>query len=278
MIVIDSIMYKILFFFLLIIGGVSHAQKADYLVRSDQEDSKTLLEGEWYLSRQLITNSYNFNTDSNYIELNDQKGQKIVFRDDSISVFPSKSLRYYKPPVQKYAYRLQFDSIIKTTELELFLGKKKRKQKIVNTYEIVHCSGDQLILKDDQFSSSPFGESLISCYSIYARKSVDSLYQLLEGEWFSCSNSYLSLLNSKGKIVMSKKIDCEKFTNKLSLKFETWELKNYCWITEMNRVLAGANYLPIRLYPPENLIYFVDLKFQIESLSDTELILTPQFD
>lgn len=271
-------MYKILFLILLTIGGVSHAQIVDSLVRSNQEDFITLLQGEWYLSRQLITNCYNFNTDSSYIELNDQKGQKIAFRGDSISVFPSKSLRYYKPPVEKYAYRLQYDSIIKTTELELFLGKKKRKQKIVNTYEIVHCSEDQLILKDDQFSSSPFGESLISCYSVYARKSVDSLYQLLEGEWFSCTFDSQSLINSKETIILNRDMDCTDYPYQIYLDFKLTKLINYGEVFESNKVTAVFYSVTLDLDVMNDLMYIGDLKYQIESLNDTELILKPLLD
>ncbi|MEO9257504.1 MAG: hypothetical protein ABI207_03925, partial [Crocinitomicaceae bacterium] len=102
----------------------------------------SLIKGDWFLTQEDIIDGYNI-SDTNKFTSQQSLNHQITITSDSLISYKDISSRYYLNP-HNYLYKIEYDSIIHTKYLKLFIGKKKRLVDL-ESYEIIKCTTNELI-------------------------------------------------------------------------------------------------------------------------------------
>ena len=269
-------LYLFFFLFSQLSFGQIHDVNPNQFDDIGQLDS--LLQGDWYLSETEIVDGYGYQQDSNRFFSSKYNNRKITFDGNILKAYPDTTLRFYTGGIRDYLFKLEYDSIYQASFLEVINGSKRKKQEI-ESYEVVKCTGDELILKSYKYLNSAIDLTSISVYYTYRRESVDSLLSMLKGKWFFCSQEYRSFgisADDPSKVVFKRETICDENDNYLELNFHRRQYDNICSVWGHNNVIGGAYELPFMIEPKNNLLLFGKdelIVYEIINVNESELIL-----
>ncbi len=254
---------------------------AQHLSNIEVSELKQAILGDWYLTEIKVTEGNDLSVDSTSFISRKNKNTKITFSSDSVQTFPALYQDLYYGRFLSVGYSIENDTSINRKSLNILTGKKKKK-KILSSFEIVKCSIDELILKSSEYHGYGLKMMHNSVFYIYQREGVDSLLNALKGEWYNSSLKYVSLNWSNLDTdeitftrLKSPPLDSQNWHH-LELKFFRKNYENYCDIENYNAVLGTFSSEKIALDPKNNLLYFGDSKFwayKIISLNQDKLII-----
>lgn len=261
------------FFFFLLFSQLAIAQT--YEVHSNwygnTHQIRELIQGEWHLSEIEMDEGYILHSDSNRIILNQNSNRKIEFSSDSIKVFPDTTLRYYTGRIRDYSYKIEYDSILSANYIKVLSGKK-RKQHELESYKIVKCTQDELILESFQYLNGVLDLAVFSIYYVYRRASVDELMSELKGEWYHCSKTHKSIAFNEvdtSEIIFSRFKDytlCSEYVHHLALDFYRAQYNNMCAVWSYNNIVGGVYEMPFSVDPKNKLLFFGRKEFIVYNI------------
>jgi hypothetical protein len=258
---------------------------AQHLSNIEVSELKQDILGDWYLTEIKVTEGNDLSVDSTSFISRKNKNTKITFSSDSVQTFPAQNQDSYYERFWRIGhsigYSIENDTSINRKSLNILTGKKKKK-KILSSFEIVKCSIDELILKSTEYHGFGLQMMYVSVFYVYQREGVDSLLNVLKGEWYNSSLTYVSLswsnLNTDEITftrLKSPPLDSQNWHH-LELKFFRKNYENYCDIFNYYSVVGTGSIEKIALDPRNNLLYFGDSKFwayKIISLNQDKLII-----
>lgn len=245
------------------------------------EQIDSLIKGDWYLTQSDIIDGYNITSDTNRYTSQRSQNKKITFTSDSIYNHRDSTLRYYVRN-QNFSYLIQYDSLMRENNLKLYSGRK-RKLHEVESYEIVKCSINELIIKSYQFLNDGLDYTSMSIVYTYRKVGVTDLLNEISGGWYCCSNQRNSFLNETDSITYEFKRTsndsvCMKSDNHIDLEFkrENYEnMVNFQFHDEYSGVQGKLKY---SIDTKNNLIYFMTknetLVYNYKVLNNEKLILS----
>lgn len=261
-------MKVLLFFVIVLFFQVSIAQspslESGQVFSSSELSSK--LQGDWYLSETEFVDGYGNDTDSSSFFSNKNENKKIVFKDDILKVFPDSTTRFYSGGARNYKFNLVYDSVYKANFLKVFTISKKNSKEL-ESYEIIKCGYDELILKSYNYLNNALDEASFSIYYVYRRNEVDSILSNINGYWYHCSTDSKSIgLDSKdtSEITFTRiKNDslCGEYDHRLELNFHRMHYNNQCYISSFTKYHGVAYIMNFMLDPGDNLLYFNSDKY-----------------
>lgn len=186
------------------------------------EITNSILPGDWYLKETNLIPA-NHSDSIKIIGDSPTASKTITFTKDSLIIHPHTS-RYYIRTV-KYAYTIE------DSNLQLYLGKGKKRKEFA-AYRIIKCSPRELIIAKDELLTTTFDRTLLTIYYVYHRKELDSEYTTLlsrlHTEWITCSDNPIPFLNSDTNVVLKLRKEgvnleqnsrCAKSFYKISITF-----------------------------------------------------------
>lgn len=220
----------------------------------------SIIQDDWYLHQVDLYHDYYFETDTNKTTSLKNGKQKLTLTSDSIFITPDSTERYYYT-INKYSYKIVYDSIFRANYIKLFEGKRK-KQREVESYEIIKITLDELIIKSYMFPSHGLDRSPISILYSY-RKEIDTTLspELLDGNWLFCSEKYLDFYSDEDSSYyeFSRTLEdslCLKFHEHSEMKFSKKSYKNTCSFRSYNEnIFAVSGNIPYMLDVKNKLIY-----------------------
>jgi hypothetical protein len=273
---------SILIVFHLFFAQLSFAQNLSTI---EGGELKQAILGDWYLTEVRVTEGYHLSDDSTSFISYKNKNTKITFSKDSVRTFPAQNQDSFYERLcgigNSIGYSIENNTFTNGNSLNILTGNKKKK-KILNSFEIVKCSMDELILKSSEYLGYGLQMMHLSVFYVYQRQGVDSLLNALKGEWFNSSLTYISLNSPNLRTdeitftrLKSPPLDSQ-YRHHIELKFFRKNYENYCDIENYNAVLGTFLIEKIALDPKNKLIYFGDSKFgayKIISLNQDKLII-----
>ena len=171
-----------------------NAGKATY----NHEPIDSLIKGDWHLTQIDIIDDYSITSTTNRFNLQASQNKKITFTSDSIYSHRDSTIPYYIS-LKNYSYKIQYDSIVRENFLKLYSGKK-RKLHEVESYEIIKCTLDELIVRRFQLLNTGMGYSSFSIVYTYRKEGVSDALNEITGEWFDCSNQKNLFMTEKNSL------------------------------------------------------------------------------
>lgn len=227
--------------------------------------SDSLILGEWELIGIEIIADY-IGNDTSSIKLQKSHDQKVVITKDTIHIDKAYSSRYYQRREQsRFYYEIQEGSSI-----GLYEGKKK-KRRMINSFEILDCDFETMILRNNNRLEKDLESA--SFYTIYTYKKKNTTMfssELLKGEWFSCSGDNFfspkdsityefTRIDSTGNCWESSSIEFKirNFSNEFSIT--TKSVYTGVFSPSINYLLDFENKLLYVLLGNLTLVYSIDL-------------------
>lgn len=235
----------------------------------------SLIMGEWGLIEvEIIPDTLK---SQNGIKTGKSREQKLRITKDSIHVDKEYFLYQRIEEQRHFSYKLQFDSIIKTNNLFLYEGEKK-KQKEVNSFEIIECNFEKLVLKEyNRLTKNIKSASFYTIYTYKKKNNTTFSSDLLKGKWFSCTD--FSFLSPKDLITYEfTRIDStENCWESTSIEFKTRHFSNGFSI--MNKSWYEGVFSPFinYLFDFENKLLYVllnslTLAYSVDLINDKLLL------
>lgn len=240
----------------------------------------SLLQGDWFLAETQIQDSYWYTSNGKYFVSPHKQRKKISFTEDSVYINHANVERFYMRPNEQYQFNIIRDSIFGKHFVRLYTGTKKKRRE-VNTYEIVNCATDELIIRSIQQHTDGLDEAQYSIVYVYRREHVDKYLTQLKGTWNHCSDTYKSIgINDVDTSIIHfsrTNFDtlCETYDHRLSLNFYREQYMNECSAYTMSGSVAGAYTLSVTIDPERNLLIFGrgqhTVAYEIVRLDNTHL-------
>lgn len=136
----------------------------------EQEQLKELIVGDWQLDQTEMVDGYAIHSDENRLTSQVDRSKKITITSDSIYNHRDSTLRFYVRN-RNFSYKFLYDSLLRAHYLTLYEGKSK-KQTEVESYEILKCTVDELILRSYHFLNEGLDHVSISIVYIYRKERV----------------------------------------------------------------------------------------------------------
>ena len=149
------------------------------------------------------------------------------------------------------------------------LSGKKRKEKELESYEIIKCSKDELILKTTKHINDALNLTDFSIYYTYRRESVDTLLSLLKGKWYHCSHDYKTIginMEDTTEITFVRQFNdsvCIDLINNLKLEFYRLKYNNRCSVLTYTKLVGGGYEMNFMLDPENDLLYIGGVEYII---------------
>lgn len=274
----------ILFFLLALLVETSIAQKSSLASGESLSTAelKSKVQGDWYLSEIELVDGYSISADSNRYFSAQKENRKIVFEDDCLTIFPDSTKRFYTAYQQKkYHFDIEYDSIYQSNFLKVFASKKKSNE--LESYEIIRCGIDELILKSTHKLNNTLELARFSVYSVYRRENIDSLLSMLEGNWYHCSSDYHGFgfdTTDYSEITFHRnEIDslCSDYDLKIELNFYRMQHDHYCAILSYSKFIGTMFDINFMLDPKNMTLYMGKnnyIIYDLITLNQNELKLT----
>lgn len=256
---------------LFVILSQSVVAQLDYYPEIDRaEPIDDQLIGDWYLNQVDVVDGYNGFSDANRFTSGFDRNKKITFTNDSLYNYRDKTIRFYTR-LEHYKYRLEFDTLMRRYDLNLFTGKK-RKLREVESYEILHCSNNELIIKSNQHLTRGIDNVSLSVIYVYRRELVSELTQDLElGEWFCCTErGFLFSESDTSAYEFSRNSDeaeCTDSYNHTYLTFKAVKYHNTVFWSEYAGVLGGGGLAKYSLDSQNELLYIRSARLFVYNVS-----------
>lgn len=275
-------MKVILFFLPLLFVETSIAQLPSLNLEQHITTSElsSLLQGDWYLNETEFVDGHGRDTDSSRFFSYEYENRKIVFKEDLLKVFPDSTARFYSGRVRNFKFRLDYDSISNANQLKVF-SIRKRKSEELESYEIIKCEYDELVFKTTKYLNTTLDQAMFSIYTVYRRKGVDSILNIINGYWYHCSTDYYSLgydsTNISEITFTRKKNDslCGEHDHRLELNFHRKHYEKQCSISSFTKYTGAAYRMNFMLDPENNTLYLYRsgelLAYDILTLNRDEL-------
>lgn len=220
----------------------------------------SLIRGNWQLTQVEIVDGYNIISDTNRFISQESRIKKITITSDSIYNHRDTTLRFYVRN-RNYSYKIKYDTIMRSNYLNLYSGKGRKLHK-EESYEIVKCSIDELVIKSYQFLNNGLDFTSISIVYTYRKDGVSDLLNKIAGEWFYCSNQSNSFMTENDSLTYefmraSDDFVCQKSNNHIDLEFKRENYENmveFVFSNEYGGVLGKSNF---NIDPINSLIYIM---------------------
>ena len=270
-----------LFFVLLLISPFLFSQENDKNEMHDYNLIDTLIKGDWQLARVEIVDGYDILSDTNRFKSQESMIKKITITSDSIHNHRDSTLRFYTRN-RSYSYRIKYDSIIRSNYLNLYSGSGRHLRE-VESYRIVKCAIDELVIQSYQFLDNGLDYTSISIVYTYRKNGVSDLLNEIKGKWVYCStddifNLFDSLDTSQFTFTrISDDTVCGEYDRNFMLDFSRSNLNNMCYISSSTKYSAYAFGMTFMLDPENDLLYFGNddyIVYDILSLNQEELVIS----
>ncbi len=271
---------KLIIVFLLILPAL-FAQNNDRNAIHNHESFNSLIKGDWHLAQIEIVDGYNIFSDTNRFISQEIHNKKITITTDSIYNHHDSTLRYYVHN-RNFSYKIQYDSKMRTNYLKLYEGKI-RKLVEVESYEIIKCTIDELIIKSYQVINNDLGYTSISIVYTYRKENVSDLLKEFSDDWFYCSKQRNSFMTENDSLIYEftrtfNDSACQKSDNHIGLEFTRENYDNivkFEFFDEFSGVLGKLKY---SIDPKNNLIYLISKSksyvYKYELVNNEKLILS----
>jgi hypothetical protein len=270
----------------LIISQTLIAQRS-YLVPStqSQQEIKTLLLGDWHLYKSEIIDEY-INFDQNKTLDIEAKKRNITFTSDSIFSNIDSTFRFYFP-IQNYAYKIEYDSLMKQSSIQLYTGKKRKLHK-VESYDLLKCSSYELIIRSNKHIWNGIDNASFSIIYRYKRELPSLEYinfsaDLQKGKWYYSSNlKTSSFLSEENKDIFefsntNKNPNYQDSNYFIELDFKRNEYDDYLSISSYSKFDGSWGSINYTIDINKKLLYLYykkPLVYNIELLNAEKLILS----
>lgn len=206
----------------LLLSSSLFAQGNDSGAMHLNESFDSLVIGDWQLAQVEIIDGYNMYTDTNRFKSHEARIKEITITSDSLYNHRDTMLRYYVGN-QNFSYNIEYDSIMKANYLKLYAGKK-RKSQLVETYELVRCTIDELVIRSYQFLHHGLDYTSISIVYTYRKKGVTDVLREISGDWFHCSDRINSFMTENDSLTYDftrtpQDASCEATDTRLNVEF-----------------------------------------------------------
>jgi hypothetical protein len=250
---------KLIIVFLLL-SPTLFAQNKDRNAIQNQVSLNSLIIGDWFLDQIEIVDGYNFYLDSSKFTSQQNSNKKITITSDSIYNHRDTTLPYYVGN-RNFSYKIQYDSIVRSNYLKLYEGKA-RKLREVESFRIVKCSIDELILISYQFINNGLDYTSISIVNTYRKDGITDFLSELKGDWFYCSNQSISFMTENDSLTYEFKpktndLACQKSDTHIDLEFKRENYENmveFSFSYDYGGVFGTSIF---NIDPKHNLIYFM---------------------
>tara|TARA_R110002050_G_scaffold263736_2_gene404363 strand:- start:19 stop:519 length:501 start_codon:yes stop_codon:yes gene_type:complete len=157
---------------LLLISPTLFAQKKITDALQYHVPFNTLIMGNWKLTDVEVVDGFNVVSDTNRFKSQKKRNNNITITADSIYSQRDTTLRFYVRN-QNFSYKIQYDSIMCSNYLKLYAGER-RKLREVESYEIIKCAIDELVLKSYQFFDNGLDLTSISIVYTFRKNGVST--------------------------------------------------------------------------------------------------------
>lgn len=236
----------------------------------DIESFRTLIKGDWQLAQVEIVDRYNIFSDTNRFISQETHNKKITITSDSIYNHRDTTLRYYVHN-RNYSYTIQYDSIMRSNYLKLYSSGKRRKLLEEESYEIINCTIDELVIKSYQILNNGLDYKSISLLYTYRKNGVTDLLKEISGDWFYCSDRSNSFMTENDTLTYefirtSNDSICQKSDNHVDLEFTRENYENVVNLSLYGEYVGVYGKTKFSIDPINNLIYLRTNKTNNETL------------
>jgi hypothetical protein len=241
---------------------------------------KTLIIGDWQLDQTEIVDGFPIHSEGNRFVSQENRSKKITITSDSVYNHRDSTLRFYVRN-RNFPYQIHYDSLMRASYLTIYEGKA-RKLTEVESYEIVKCTRDELILRSYHFLNDGLDQVSISIVYTYRKERVSASLSEIAGKWFYCSDQSSSFLSENDSLTfeftrLPNDSLCQ-MQHHIDLEFKREQYENLVEFQIYNASSGVFGKIPFTIDPIKQLIYLTgndeSLIYQFQIVNNEKLILS----